>query len=146
MHATPQVAPPAQRSTRPPAVILFDGVCNVCSGLVQFVIRRDPAARFQFGALQSDEGRRLLSAMHQQSQVETMVLVEDGHVYTRSAAALRIARGLRFPWPLAYALIAVPAVLRDLVYDFVARHRYDWFGRSDRCLVPTPDMQHRFIH
>jgi predicted DCC family thiol-disulfide oxidoreductase YuxK len=128
------------------SVILFDGVCNVCSGFVQFVIERDPAGRFQFGALQSDEGQRLLASIGHSSHLDTMVLVEQGRVFTRSAAALRVVRSLRFPWPLVYALVAVPAPLRDRLYDFFARHRYEWFGRRDRCLVPTPEIERRFIH
>src|SRR5712691_1177998 len=108
-------------------VILFDGVCNVCSGFMQFVIARDPAGRFRFASLAS------------------VVLVEGDQVFTQSTAALRIARGLGLPWRLAYGLIAVPRPLRDWVYDVVARHRYQWFGRRDGCLVPTPQVRARFL-
>ncbi|PYQ94301.1 MAG: hypothetical protein DMF96_26650 [Acidobacteria bacterium] len=107
-------------------VILFDGVCNLCSGFVQFVIAHDPAGRFRFAALQS-------------------VLVEGDRVFTQSTAALRIARGLGLPWRLVYGLIAVPRPLRDWMYDIVARHRYQWFGRRDGCLVPTADERARFL-
>jgi predicted DCC family thiol-disulfide oxidoreductase YuxK len=127
-------------------VILFDGVCNLCNGFVQFVIARDPAARFQFAALQSDSARRLLARVDGLGQVpDSVVLVDRGRVYTRSSAALRIARGLPFPWSLARALIVVPRPLRDWVYDRVARHRYRWFGRKDTCMVPTPDLRARFL-
>jgi predicted DCC family thiol-disulfide oxidoreductase YuxK len=127
-------------------VILFDGVCNVCNGFVQFVIARDPGARFQFAALQSDSARRLLARVDGLGQVpDSVVLVDRGRVYTRSSAALRIARGLPFPWSLARALIVVPRPLRDWVYDRVARHRYRWFGRKDVCMVPTPDLRARFL-
>jgi len=127
-------------------VILFDGVCNLCSGFVQFVIARDPTARFRFGTLQSEEGRRLLGDRPSDTGEDTMVLVDEGRVFTRSAAALRVARSLRFPWPLAYAFIVVPAPVRDAVYAFVARHRYAWFGRRASCLVPTPELRERFLH
>src|SRR5437773_733528 len=121
-------------------VILFDGVCNLCNGFVHFVIARDPGARFQFAALQSDSARRLLARVDGLRQVpDSVVLVDRGRVYTRSSAALRIARGLPFPWSLARALLVVPRPLRDWVYDRVARHRYRWFGRKDTCIVPTPD-------
>jgi predicted DCC family thiol-disulfide oxidoreductase YuxK len=127
-------------------VILFDGVCNLCNGFVQFVIARDPGARFQFAALQSDSARRLLARVDGLGQVpDSVVLVDRGRVYTRSSAALRIARGLPFPWSLARALIVVPRPLRDWVYDRVARHRYRWFGRKDTCMVPTPDLRARFL-
>jgi predicted DCC family thiol-disulfide oxidoreductase YuxK len=127
-------------------VILFDGVCNLCNGFVQFVIARDPAGRFQFAALQSDSARRLLARLDGFSGVrDSVVLVDGGRVYTRSSAVLRIARGLRFPWPLARALIVVPRPLRDWVYDLVARHRYRWFGRKDVCMMPTTEMRARFL-
>jgi predicted DCC family thiol-disulfide oxidoreductase YuxK len=110
--------------------------------LVRFILARDPAGRFQFASLQSAAARRLLGAL---ASVDTIVLIEAGKTYTKSAAALRIARGLRFPWPLFYAFAAVPQPLRDLIYDWVAGHRYAWFGRRESCLVPTPDLQNRFL-
>jgi predicted DCC family thiol-disulfide oxidoreductase YuxK len=126
------------------SVILFDGVCNVCDRFVQFVIARDPAERFQFGALQSEGGRRLLAAAPPFSG-ESMVLVEDGRLFTRSTAALRVVRRLRFPWSLLYGAIIVPGPLRDLVYDWFARNRYRWFGRREHCVVPTPEVRRRFV-
>ncbi|HKW03130.1 MAG TPA: DCC1-like thiol-disulfide oxidoreductase family protein [Vicinamibacterales bacterium] len=113
-------------------VVLFDGVCNLCNGLVQFIIRRDPHARFKFAAMTSFED-------------DTLVLVEDGRKYVRSDAVLRIARRLRAPWPLLYAFIVVPRPLRDWAYDIVARRRYRWFGRREACMVPTPELRARFV-
>jgi predicted DCC family thiol-disulfide oxidoreductase YuxK len=128
------------------ATILFDGVCNLCNGFVQFVIRRDPDGRFRFAALQSTAAQALLGDAGVIAPLpDSMVLVQDGRIHTRSGAALRILRGLRFPWPLLYALVAVPAFIRDRVYDFVAARRYRWFGRRDVCLLPTPDVQKRFL-
>jgi len=127
-------------------VILFDGVCNLCNGLVQFVIARDRAGRFQFAALQSDSARRLLSGIDRSTVLpDSVVLVDGGRVYTRSSAALRIARGLPFPWSLARVLNFVPRPLRDKAYDFVARNRYRWFGRKSVCMVPTPERRARFL-
>jgi predicted DCC family thiol-disulfide oxidoreductase YuxK len=125
-------------------VLLFDGVCTLCNGVVRFVIDRDRAGRFQFAALQSDAGRRLLGGVPQPVP-DSFVLFEDGRVFTRSAAALRVARGLPFPWPLAWAFIIVPRPVRDWAYDVVARHRYRWFGRGDTCLVPAPEERARFL-
>jgi len=125
-------------------VLLFDGVCTLCNGVVHFVIDRDPSGRFQFAALQSDAGRRLLSGLPQPLP-DSFVLFENGRVFTRSAAALRIARGLPFPWPVAWALIIVPRPVRDWAYDVVARHRYRWFGRRDTCMVPTLEQRARFL-
>jgi predicted DCC family thiol-disulfide oxidoreductase YuxK len=129
------------------SVILFDGVCNLCNGFVQFVIARDPQARFQFAALQSSAAERLLGPRDTHGDwPDSMVLVTEGRVFTRSAAALRILRGLRVPWPLAFAFIVVPPPLRDWLYDIVARNRYRWFGRRDVCMVPTPDLRARFLN
>ncbi len=131
----------------PGAVILFDGVCNLCNGFVQFVIERDPSAQFRFASLQSEAGQQLLSAHGAAvpTAPETVVLVENGQVYTHSTAALRILRQLRGPWAWLYAAIVVPRPLRDAVYRFVARHRYQWFGRREACWLPTPELRTRFL-
>jgi predicted DCC family thiol-disulfide oxidoreductase YuxK len=127
-------------------VILFDGVCTLCNGFVQFVIARDPHARFQFGALQSPSARRILALLDTPDPLpDAIVLVEDGKVFTQSTAVLRIARRLRFPFPLAVTLLVVPRPLRDGIYAWVARHRYGWFGRRDQCMVPTPALRSRFV-
>jgi len=127
-------------------VVMFDGVCNLCNGLVQFIIRRDPHARFKFAAMTAaadDAG----SSFTQNVKLlpASVVLVEDGRKYERSTAVLRIARQLRSPWPLLYAFIVVPRPLRDWAYDFVARRRYRWFGRRETCIVPTPELRARFL-
>ena len=127
-------------------LILFDGLCNLCNGFVQFVVARDPSAHFQFGALQSASARRVLELPDTPDPLpDAIVLVEDGNVYTRSTAALRIARRLTFPWPLAFALLAVPRPWRDGIYALIARRRYRWFGRRSQCMVPTPALRSRFI-
>ena len=125
---------------------MFDGVCNLCNGFVQFVIERDPSGRFQFAALQSDAARRVLAAHDAPNPLaDSVVLIEEGRVYTGSTAALRIARGLRLPWPLAGVLLAIPRPLRDGIYGGVARRRYRWFGRREQCMVPTAATRSRFI-
>jgi predicted DCC family thiol-disulfide oxidoreductase YuxK len=129
-----------------PSIVLFDGVCALCNGFVQFVIARDPRGRFRFGALQSASARRVLELHDAPAPFpDTIALVEDGRIFTRSTAALRIARHLTFPWPLAFALIVVPRALRDGIYALVAGHRYQWFGRRDHCMVPSPALRARFI-
>jgi predicted DCC family thiol-disulfide oxidoreductase YuxK len=123
-------------------IVLFDGVCNLCNAAVRFILARDPQGRFRFASLQSDVARRLLKG---DGPPETIVLIEAGKIYAKSTAALRIARGLRFPWPLFYGLAVVPLFLRDLVYDWVARNRYRWFGKRDTCMLPTPETRGRFL-
>ena len=127
-------------------IVLFDGVCNLCHGTVQFVIAHDSAARFRFAPLQSDAAQRLLRERAAVGPLpDSVALIEGGRLYTRSTAALRIARGLRFPWPLLYGLIIVPRPLRDVIYDLIARYRYKWFGRRDSCMMPSAKVQGRFL-
>jgi predicted DCC family thiol-disulfide oxidoreductase YuxK len=128
------------------STILFDGVCNLCNGFVRFVIVRDPAARFRFAALTSPAAAEVLRAAAVDGPLpDSIVLIADDGAYFQSDAALRIARGLRFPWPLLYGLIVIPRFIRDRVYDFIAARRYRWFGRRDVCMIPTPDLKQRFL-
>jgi predicted DCC family thiol-disulfide oxidoreductase YuxK len=129
-------------------VVLFDGVCNLCNASVNFVIDRDPEGIFHFAPLQSSAGRALLAShgrVPPEGEPDSIVLVENGLVYDRSTAALRVARRLRGPVKLLYALIVFPRVVRDLVYRLIARNRYRWFGKSDVCRVPTPELKARFL-
>jgi predicted DCC family thiol-disulfide oxidoreductase YuxK len=128
------------------SLVLFDGVCNLCNGVVQFIIARDPHGRFQFAALQSAAARRVIEEHGALDRLpDAIVLVEDGRLYTRSTAALRIARRLTFPWPLTVVLLAVPRPLRDWVYTLFASRRYRWFGRRETCMMATPELRARFI-
>lgn len=137
------------------ALVLFDGACNLCNGAVQFIIARDPDARFRFAPLQSTRGQATIEAHHlaaADSEQATMVLVEHGRAAFRSEAALRVARHLgrtRFERTLWRTLAAVglliPRRLRNAVYDWVARHRRHWFGSERACWVPTPELRSRFV-
>jgi len=133
-------------TTNDPAVIVFDGHCNLCSATVDFVARRDPGHRFRLAASQSPAGASLL-ARHgiDAADPSTVYLVESGRVSQKSTAALRIARGLKFPWSLAYAFILVPRPLRDAVYKLVAGNRYRWFGRREACRLATAEDRGRFL-
>ena len=130
----------------PTPLILYDGVCHLCVASVIFVIRRDPRKRFHFAALQSPLGQALLARYRlPQDEFQTFVLITERGHYTRSTATLKVAREIGGWWPLLYALIVVPRPLRDMVYRIVARHRYRWFGKRDACLVPSADIQDRFV-
>ena len=128
------------------SIVLFDGVCNLCSGFVQFVYPRDPEGKYRFASLQSDVGQALL-AEHDlpTDELESIVLIEDGESYVKSAAVIQIATGLGGAYRLLSPFRYVPAAVRDRVYDFVADHRYKWFGRKDRCMMPSGDVQSRFL-
>jgi predicted DCC family thiol-disulfide oxidoreductase YuxK len=127
-------------------VMLFDGVCNLCSASVRFAIARDPQARLRFAAVQSPLGQAFLARQGLPLDVyESFYFVEDGVVYEKSTAWLRMVRYLSRPWPWFRAFAAVPRWLRDPVYSFVARNRYRWFGRREVCLVPDAEIAARFI-
>ncbi len=128
------------------SIVLFDGVCNLCNGAVQFIIHRDPAGRFSFASLQSAAGQAQLRQFGLSTDAfETFVLVEGGKAYTRSTAALRIARQLPGAWRFLYGLIIVPRPVRDWAYGLVARNRYRLFGRRDSCMIPTPELKAKFL-
>jgi predicted DCC family thiol-disulfide oxidoreductase YuxK len=130
------------------AIVLFDGVCNLCNGAVQFILDRDGARRFKFASLQSERGRALLAehgVTPPTGDPDTIYLVEDGRIFDRSTAALKIARHLSFPWWLLSVLAVAPRVLRDPFYRLVARNRYRWFGRTDECRIPTPELRARML-
>ncbi len=127
-------------------VIYFDGVCNLCNGFVQFIIRNDPGRRFRFAALQSARGQTEREVLGDApDQLGTVILRIGDRRYTESEAALQIARRLRFPWPLLYAGKIVPRFIRDPIYRWVARNRYRWFGQRDSCMIPTPELRGLFL-
>lgn len=127
-------------------ILLFDGVCNLCSGVVRFVAPRDPNADLRFASLQSEVGQALLDRFDLPTAAfDSFVLVEGGDCYTKSTAALRTAAYLRAPWSALAALRVVPRPLRDAVYDLVAASRYRVFGRKEQCLMPTPAVSERFV-
>jgi predicted DCC family thiol-disulfide oxidoreductase YuxK len=128
-------------------ILLFDGVCNLCNSITRFVIRHDPQpGRFRFAALQSRAGQQLLQNHGLPAHdPDSFVMIDGGRAFTRSTAALRVCRKLGLPWSMLYPLISIPRPLRDMVYRFIARHRYGWFGRSEQCIIPTPEIRSRFL-
>ena len=128
------------------AVVLFDGVCNLCNHSVQFIIRRDKKDRFRFAPLQGKTGQQLLSRHGLPADsFNSFILAEGDKIYTHSTGALRMLKGLGFPWSMAYAFILVPRFIRDGVYAAVARNRYRWFGRQESCMIPTPALKNKFL-
>lgn len=127
-------------------IVLFDGVCKFCNATVNFILDRDKHDRFQFAPLQSERGTALLREHGlDERAIDTIVLIEAGGAYTKSTAALRIARHLKSLWPLVYAFIVVPKPIRDWAYDAFAKRRYKWFGKLERCMVPGTDVKSRFL-
>lgn len=127
-------------------VIFFDGICNLCNGAVQFTIKRDDKNIFKFAALQSDFAEEKLQPLNiDYHQMGSFVLLEDGKVYQKSTAALRVAKKLNGFWPILYAFIVIPKFIRDAVYNFIAKNRYKWFGKEESCWVPTPELKSKFL-
>lgn len=128
------------------SIILFDGICNLCNASVQFVIKHDKAERFKFASLQSDSGQKLLQQYHLlQTDFNSFVLIENEQAYTKSTAALMVAKRLKGLLKLFYGFIIVPVFIRDGVYNLVARNRYKWFGKKESCSIPTPELQSKFL-
>jgi len=126
-------------------VLLFDGYCNLCSSSVVFIIKRKKGDTFRFASLQSDFADKLLQEVsYKDDTPDSIVLVENDKTYFRSAAALKIAKKLKWPWPLLYAFIIIPPFIRDWIYDVIAKRRYKWFGRKEQCFIPPEDMSHKF--
>ena len=126
-------------------IVLFDGVCNFCNGSVNFIIDHDPEKRFKFAPLQSEIGQSLIEKYAIPSDVDSVILVEDGKVYMHSTAGLRIAKGLGGIWSLGYVFIIVPAFIRDWAYKTFAKYRYRLFGKTEACMMPTAEVRERFL-
>ena len=130
----------------PQHTVLFDGVCNLCTSSVQFVINRDPENSFQFAALQSSSAKELLKDYQLADHpFHSVLLISHGKVYQRSRAALEIAKRLTGLWPMLYAFVIVPPFIRNAVYDWIASNRYRWFGEKNECMIPNPELKSRFL-
>jgi predicted DCC family thiol-disulfide oxidoreductase YuxK len=129
----------------PAPLILFDGVCNLCTWAVGFVLARERTETFQFASLQSERARELREAGIIDDSLKSLVLIQNGSVFFESDAALRVALELRGLGILARAGLLIPRHLRDWLYRVIARNRYQWFGRRGTCLVPSPELRRRFL-
>ncbi len=127
-------------------IVLFDGVCNLCNGFVQFIIERDKQAKFRFASLQSESAQQLLK--HQTNylkSLETVVLIDKGVVYTHSDVPLQMAQLLGGWWNFLLIGKVIPKKMRDQIYKFIAKNRYHWFGKQSACWIPTPELKARFL-
>lgn len=125
-------------------IIFFDGVCNLCNGAINFIINRDKKGYFKFAPLQSEIAKNFVS----QSVIEntdSIIYQDSDQLYTKSTAALKIARHLDGAWKGFYAFIIIPKFIRDFIYDLIAKNRYNWFGKRDSCKMPTQDIKNRFL-
>ncbi len=129
------------------SIILFDGVCNFCNSAVNFTLKRNSKANIQFAPMQSEAGLKLLKEHNlPPDDMQSFIFIENGIVYKRSTAALKVCKHLRRLWPLCYGFIIVPAFIRDGIYNWIAANRYKWFGKKDACMIPTPEVKARFLN
>ena len=127
-------------------MLLFEGVCNLCNASVQWILKRDRKGVFKFAALQSDTGQMLLRQFgFSEKNFDTVVLVTDGRIFTRSDAALEIVQRIGGVWSLLAVFKIIPRSIRDTIYDWVARNRYRWFGKKEECMLPRPEWRERFV-
>ncbi|KRD48034.1 hypothetical protein ASE52_11560 [Acidovorax sp. Root275] len=127
-------------------IVVFDGQCLLCNGWVQFLLRHDPAQRIRFASIQSAVGQQLLAqAGLKVDGLQTLLVIDGDRSWQHTAAILRVLHTLGWPWRLAWVGWLVPAPLRDALYRWVARNRYRIWGRSDTCMVPSPETAARFL-
>ncbi|MEO2061565.1 MAG: thiol-disulfide oxidoreductase DCC family protein [Christiangramia sp.] len=128
-------------------IVLFDGVCNLCNSAIQLIIKHDKNDLFRFASLQSQTGRKLLMERGlDPEKLESVILIDPGVAYYRkSTAALEIAKHLSGGYSFLYLFIHLPEFLRDPVYDLIGHYRYRWFGKKDQCMIPTPELQSKFL-
>jgi len=128
------------------AIVFFDGVCNLCNGAVRFIIRRDKHHYFQFSSLQSDFAKGYLSEKgFQINKMESILLAEGDKIYNKSTAVLRISRHLSGAWKICASFLIIPRFIRNGLYDYIAKHRYAWFGRREECMIPDESVRDRFL-
>lgn len=127
-------------------ILLFDGVCNLCSGSVQFVIKHNGNQNVRFASLQSEIGEELLKGADLPADyLGSLVLVENGKIFVKSDAALKLAKHLNGLWKLGGIFLIVPKFIRNPIYDWIARNRYKWFGKKEVCWIPKPEWKTRFL-
>ncbi len=123
-------------------IILYDGQCIFCNSYIQYLIKRDKKDHFRFATLQSSTGQNVVENM---ADMDTVIMIDKGEMYTRSTVALKAAKYLPFPHSLIYVFLIIPAFIRNFFYDIIAKNRYRWFGKHNTCLLPDEKVKHKFL-
>jgi len=132
--------------TKDKSIILFDGVWNLCNASVNFIIKNDEKQTFLFASLQSDAAKEiLLQFSSRKIDFKSILLIKNGIIYDKSTAVLLITKQLSNYYKFLYGLIIIPAFMRDFVYNFIAKHRYNWFGKEESCMIPSASLKNRFL-
>ena len=134
------------KSNKKKSIVLFDGVCNLCNHAIIRIIKSDKKNHFTFCSLQSQKGISLLNQFKNKNHgLDSIVLIENGKIFSASTAALRISRKMSGFWPILSIFIILPRFLRDPIYYWIAKNRYKWFGKKDSCMIPSPEIKNRFL-
>ncbi len=128
-------------------IILFDGVCNLCNASIQFIIKHDKKDEYRFAALQSPIGQKMIQERHiNTADMDSIILIEPGVAYyTKSTAVLKVGKNFGGLWSLLAVFEWIPEGIRNVVYDFIAKNRYSWYGKKDICMIPTPEIKAKFL-
>ena len=128
-------------------LVLFDGICNLCNASVNFIIKNDKKDRFRFSPIQSKVGQQIIKDLHIDTKKTDSIILysEKKEISYKSTAALLIVKHLGFPRHIMVIFLIVPKFIRNWVYDFIARNRYKWYGKREKCMLPTSELQKKFI-
>ena len=127
-------------------LVLFDGHCLLCNRIILFIIKKDPEAVFQFASLESEIGKKICAQyLSNINPINSFVLIQNNIAFTKSTAALKVAKQLKGCSKLLYVCIIIPPVFRDVIYNLIASNRIKWFGRQESCMTPTDNISSRFI-
>ena len=128
-------------------IVLFDGLCNLCNNFVLFAIKRDKQDTLRFASLQSTIGQKLVAQRHiDTSKIDSIILIEPGIAYyTKAIAAIKIGQSFGGFWKILWVFEWIPSFITDSIYDFIAKHRYRWFGKKDNCTIPTAELKCKFL-
>lgn len=127
-------------------IILFDGVCNYCNDKVNFVIKNDTKDIFRFVALQSETGQKILKYLGVDPSIDSIIVYEPGYAYfIKSEAVFRIIKQLSSSVKLLLIFNFIPTSIKNIFYDFIAKNRYNWFGKKESCMIPTEEVKRKFI-
>lgn len=127
-------------------ILLFDGYCNFCNSSVQFILKREKHQQLVFASLQSNTGKELLKQYNiDASKIDSLVLIDNNKAYIKSSAAIRLSKYLKGLYPLAQVFLIIPPFVRNVVYDYIARNRYKWFGKTESCMIPDQSIANRFL-
>ena len=125
-------------------ILFFDGVCGLCNSLVNFMVRVDRRQKYRYAPIQGEYGKSILSEKDR-LLLQSVIVVSQGHVFRKSSAVLRLLMDLGGPWKLFGVGYCIPVFLRDYIYDFIAQHRYQWFGEKESCRIPSESERHLFL-